>query len=176
MDRHLILVGMSGSGKSTVGKRVAELLDAAFTDIDQVVADRAGTSIAELFRTEGEARFRDLERAAMEDALAAPPQVISTGGGWIAQPGNLETARRQTRLAGPAQALVICLSVRSELAAARLTGDTSRPLLAGPDPGERIAELLAEREVWYRQADAEVDASGSVDEVAESVAQLARET
>jgi len=166
VKRHIVLVGLPGSGKSTVGRRTAELLRTAFTDIDQIVVSAAGMPVAELFAAQGEPQFRRLERAAMDGAIAAPPHVIAPGAGWAASPGNLEAAD-----AG----LLVYLRVSPDTAAERLRGDNTRPLLAGGDPGPRIADLLARRETWYRRAVAEVDAGAPVDEVAGTVARLARE-
>jgi len=165
VKRHLVLVGLPGSGKTTVGRQVARLLGSAFSDIDEIVVSAAGMPVAEVFESHGEARFRRMERAAMDGAMAAPPHVIAPGAGWIAEPGNHEAARA---------ALLIYLRIDPEVAAARLGGDSSRPLLAGGDPAERIRELLRKREAWYRKAGAEVDASGPAERVAAAVAAIAR--
>jgi shikimate kinase len=166
VKKHLILVGLPGSGKTTVGHRAAELLRTAFTDIDQIVVSAAGMPVAELFASQGEPQFRRLERAAMEGAIAAPPHVIAPGAGWVAEPGNLDAA---------AGALLIYLKIAPAAAAERLGGDVTRPLLAGANPADRIAELLARRESWYRRAGRELDAAAPVEEVAAAVARLARD-
>lgn len=166
MKRHLVLVGLPGSGKTTVGRRAAELLRTAFTDIDQIVVSAAGMPVAELFAAQGEEQFRRLERAAMAGAMAAPAHVIAPGAGWAAWPGNLDAA---------GDALLVYLRVSPAGAADRLRGDASRPLLAGGDPAQRIGDLLAKREPWYRRAGAEVDAALPMEHVAVAVARLARE-
>lgn len=166
MRRHLVLVGLPGSGKTTVGLRTADLLRTAFTDIDQIVVSASGMPIAELFTARGEEQFRRLERAAMEGAMAAPPHVIAPGAGWAAWADNLAAA---------GDALLVYLRVSPAGAAGRLRGDVSRPLLAGGDPMQRLEELLAKREPWYRRAAAEVDAALPLEEVAVAVARLARE-
>lgn len=167
MKRHLILVGLPGSGKSTVGHLVAQLLPTDFTDLDDEVVREAGRSIAELFARAGEAAFRRLERAAMERALAGPPRVIAAGAGWIAQPGNFEMAVSR-------RACVVYLRISADLAAVRLSDDESRPLLAGGDRAARLHALLEERQIWYQMAEAEVDAALTPAAVAEAVAALAR--
>ncbi|GBD32270.1 MAG: shikimate kinase [Gemmatimonadales bacterium] len=167
--RHLILVGLPGSGKSTVGKLVAEELDARFVDLDLAIAARAGKSIAEIFATEGEAVFRRLEREAMERELEGAPAVIAAGGGWAAQPGNLEGARRK--------AVAIYLEVRPEEAARRMQQNrelSERPLLAGQEPERALRDLLALRESWYRLCEARVDGSPGPEQVAWAVVNLAR--
>ncbi len=166
MTRHLILVGLPGSGKTTVGRRAVELLPTVFTDIDEMVEAETGRSISRIFAESGEAEFRRLERAAMDRALEQPPHLIAAGAGWIAQPGNLDAARE--RNAG-----IVYLRVSPAVAAARLGEDATRPLLAGGDPTARLQALLAERESWYRQALAEVDAEQTVEAVATQVAEHA---
>ncbi len=163
-----MLIGLPGSGKTTVAERVAAALRAPWCDLDARVAAAAGCSIGELFASRGEAAFRELERRAMHDALAASPQVIATGGGWAAQSGNLEAAH--------GRALVVYLAVTPAVAAARLAGVTDRPLLGG-DPAEmerRIAGLLAAREAWYRRAGVEVPAAAVASDVAALVVAAAR--
>lgn len=166
MKRHVVLVGLPGSGKTTVGRRAAEVLRTAFTDIDQVVVSAAGIPVAELFLAQGEPQFRRLERAAMDGAMDAPPHVVAPGAGWAAEPGNLEAT---------GAALLIYLRISPAAAAERLRGDMSRPLLSGEDPEHRIRELLVKRETWYRRAGAEVEAGVPVEDVAGAVARLARE-
>ena len=165
MKRHLVLVGLPGSGKTTVGRRVAQLLGTAFSDIDEIVAAAAGMPVAAVFATHGEPRFRRMERAAMDGAMAAPPHVIAPGAGWIAEPGNYEAAR---------DAFLVYLRIAPEAAAARLIGDASRPLLTGGDPADRIRELLRAREAWYLKSGATIDASSPPESVTRAVIEAAR--
>lgn len=162
MKRHCILVGLSGSGKSTIARLAAERWPAEFpdyTDLDESIVARAGRSIADIFVRAGERGFRRLEREAMEAALTRPPHLIAAGAGWIAEPGNLDAARVH-------QVRIVYLQVPPEVAQARLEGSTDRPLLQGSDQGARLGALLAAREAWYAQADFEIDASGTAEEVA----------
>ncbi len=156
--RPIILVGLSGAGKSTVARLVAPLLETAWIDIDDRVIARAGKSIAELFAEQGEGHFRELEQQEMLGAVAEPPQVIAAGAGWVAEPGNLGAVT-------PA-AFVVYLSIGIAEAARRLTGVADRPLLAGSALGERLAAQLAAREGWYRQADIEISVDGASPEMA----------
>lgn len=165
MKRHLILVGLSGSGKSTVGRLAAQQLRTGFSDIDELIVTGSGQPVAELFAREGEAQFRRLERAALERALAASPHVIAPGAGWIAEPGNLQTA---------GDALLIYLEISPAEAAARLAGDSTRPLLSGGDPVARLTGMLKAREPWYRKAALTIPASGSPEAVAALVAEAGR--
>lgn len=165
MKRHLILVGISGSGKSTVGRLAAKQLHATFSDIDELIVSGSGQPVAELFAREGEAQFRRLERAAMDRVLAAPPHLIAPGAGWIAEPGNLEAV---------GDALLIYLEISPAEAAARLAGDATRPLLAGADPVHRLTAMLRTREPWYRKSELTIPASESPEAVAALVAEAGR--
>lgn len=162
MKRHVILVGLPGSGKTTVGRLAAARWTTPFTDSDERVEREAGRSIVAIFQQSGQAEFRRLERAAMDRALSEAPHLIAAGAGWIAQPGNLDAARARG-------ALVVYLRVSPTAAARRLEGDSGRPLLAGHDGLTRLRQLLEERQAWYDRADAAVDASGSLEEVAEAL-------
>jgi shikimate kinase len=172
--RHIVLVGLPGSGKSTVGRLAAAKLKAPFVDLDEAIAASSGKRIAEVFAERGEPAFRELERQAMERALAASPSVIAAGGGWAAQPGNLEAAADH--------AVTVYLRVAPEAAAARVavseaTGATSgsRPLLAGREGESRMRELFRARRSFYQRCRATVSADqGPPEEVAEAVAKLAR--
>lgn len=141
-------------------------LGAPWCDLDARIEATVGETVSGIFAARGEAAFRAMERAAMDAALAEPPQVIAAGGGWAAQPGNLA-------LADPL-ALTIYLSVPAELAARRLGAAADRPLLAG-DPLPRLQVLLAERASWYALAGIELDASGSPERVAAGVVTAARQ-
>jgi shikimate kinase len=164
--RHLVLVGLPGSGKSSAGRLAAGLLGAHFTDIDDAIVLETGQTIPELFASRGEAGFRQLERDRMARALESAPQVIAPGGGWAAQPGNLEAADRS--------AFLVYLSVSPEVAAARLEATRDRPLLKG-DPLTRLDQLLRERERWYRLAGYEIATDAmSPHLVAEALVVLAR--
>lgn len=161
----MILVGLSGSGKSTVARLVAELLGAPWVDLDEEVAREAGKSVAAIFAADGEAPFRRLEQAAMARVLGGAPAIIAAGGGWSAVPGNLQLAE--------SQALTLYLCVTPEAAARRLGDASDRPLLSG-DPLPRLREQLTAREPWYRRAGLEIDANGPADGVAAAVALIAK--
>lgn len=123
-------------------------------------------TIREIFEHHGEPAFRDLEHVAMEGLLDGPPSVIASGGGWAAQEGNLTAAEPR--------ALSIYLSLPAEVAARRLRGVDDRPLL-GREPLERMRDLLAKRERWYRLAGIEIAAEAAPELVAEAVATAARQ-
>jgi shikimate kinase len=166
--RHVILVGLPGSGKTTVGRLAAAALAAPFVDLDDAIEGRAGKSVARVFAEDGEAVFRALERELGEAALLGPPAVVAPGGGFFAG----EVTRSLARGSG----LVVYLETDPAEAAARLGGAAGRPLLAGGLTGSRLAALLAEREAAYRQAECTIPTDGrSAADVAGAVVSLARD-
>ena len=142
---NLALVGFMGTGKSSVGQSAAAQLHFRFADTDELIEARAGMTISAIFNGEGEARFREYERAITVDLNRLHRTVIATGGGLVAQPENLESLK--------SHALVICLWASPETIWERVRHQTHRPLLQSPEPLARVRELLAEREPSYRQAD-----------------------
>lgn len=145
--RNIVLTGFSTTGKSTAGRLAAERLGFTFIDTDAVVEARAGRRIAELFAEEGEDRFRDLESAALVEALAGEQRVIATGGGAILRQHNREAMRQR--------ALVICLNAGQETIVRRLDSHEAglRPLLMSDDPAARVIALKRERAPLYAEAD-----------------------
>ena len=167
MPRHLILIGLPGSGKSTIGQLVAEQLPAQLIDIDILLVREMGMPVAQIFGMVGETKFRQMERDAVRTARAREACVIVPGGGWAAQPGELSAAK--------GDATVVYLKCQPGTAVKRSEKGEVRPLLAGTDPLQRMKALLAEREPYYRLADHEVSTeSRAAAEVAREVAQLAR--
>jgi shikimate kinase len=148
MRKHIVLVGLPGAGKSTVGRLVAERLGASFFDTDGMIVRKMQMPIARIIGEHGELKFRDMERQAMAQALNGPPAVISPGGGWVAQPGALESAQ--------ANSYLVYLKTMVLTAAKRAGGEGTRPLLVGEDPVEKMRTLLKEREPFYIKANAEV--------------------
>ena len=143
--RNLVLVGMSGAGKSRVGRLVAERLRWRFVDTDLEIERRAGRSVQDIFAAEGEARFRALEHQVIVQVVQRAGAVISTGGGAVLDPAN-----REVLFAGN---LVICLDASVEQIATRLARTRiRRPLLAGDDPIGAIRALKEQRDPVYALA------------------------
>jgi shikimate kinase len=149
--RHVILVGLPGSGKSTVGARLAARLGREFLDFDAELERRAGLSVAELFARDGEPAFRAAEAAlASEVAASARALVVAPGGGWIANPPAVATLRPRGR--------IIYLRVGAESVVRRMGPDVARrPLLAGADPVAAARALLERRAPGYEAADVVLD-------------------
>ena len=168
MKRHLIFVGLPGSGKSTVGRSVAERLSATFADLDKVVERQQGMPIDRIFAELGEVAFRRMEREAMGSLLEGEPCVLAPGGGWAAQPGEMERAKEH--------GLVVYLKTMITTAVERTAMHDYRPLLMSDDRHERMRELLKEREPFYTMAHAEIDnASRALEDVVEEALVLARQ-
>lgn len=142
---HLVLVGMMGVGKSTVGRRAAQRLGWPFVDADAAIESRAGCTVREVFARDGEPAFRDLEAEVLADLLDAErPTVIAAGGGAVLRDTNRDVARRRAE--------VVWLRARPETLLARLGGKAdARPLLDG-DAAGKVRRLVVERAPAYAAA------------------------
>jgi shikimate kinase len=140
-----------GTGKSTVGRRVAARLGRKFFDTDILIEQEARTSIAHIFAKKGEANFRALEHDMIVRSCQEKEVVIATGGGAIVSDENAACLK--------ASGMVICLTAAPEVILARVQGNTDRPLLQGDDPLGKIRSLLAARADAYAKADLTIDTS-----------------
>lgn len=150
-SRTIVLAGFMGTGKSSVGRRLAARLGREFVDTDALIERDAGTSITRIFADRGEAEFRALEKQAVTVAVGEEGRVVAVGGGAILDGENLAAMKA----AGP----VVCLTAPPEIVLARVAHDTGRPLLQGPQPLETIRGLMAERADAYARADVTIDTS-----------------
>lgn len=141
---HVALVGLPGSGKSTIGRQLARRLGRPFIDTDQVIEQRVGLSIREYFEREGEESFRDLEQSVIDELTRGEPCVLSTGGGAVLRPANREHLKQRTQ--------AVYLHSAPEEVFRRLRHDRNRPLLQVPDPLARLRELYALRDPLYRES------------------------
>ncbi len=149
---NLYLVGMMGSGKSTAGRQLAQQLGYRFLDADSSLEQVAGRPIPEIFASEGEAGFRRLEAAVLNQIASWHSLVVATGGGVVTQPQNWGQLH---------QGVVIWLDAPEALLLERLRADpTPRPLMEAPDPAARLAELLEQRRPLYAQADLHIQQDG----------------
>lgn len=152
----ILLVGYRGSGKSTIGRKLADRLWQRFVDTDELIVRRAGKSIREIFEQDGEAAFREIEHQVLHEALLLEDHVVAAGGGAILREDN----RQAIQAAGHR---VIYLKCDPDVLAERIESDPATalnrpPLTAGRTSADEVAAVLADREPLYRQVmDAELD-------------------
>ena len=150
---NVYLIGMMGAGKSAVGRPLAAALGYRFLDADDALEQVAGRTIPEIFATDGEAGFRELETAVLGQIAGWHSLVVATGGGVVTRPENWGHMR---------QGVVVWLDAPAPLLLQRLRADsTPRPLLQEGDPGARLGELLTQRQPLYAQADLRVQQAGA---------------
>jgi shikimate kinase len=146
--RHIVnlaLIGFMGTGKTSVGRLAAEQLHFEYLDTDELIQTHTGRMIADIFKTDGEPAFRELEKKVVVELAGRTKTVVSTGGGLPANPENFASLKTH--------ALVICLWASPEKIWERVKNQSHRPLLDDPDPQQKIRDLLAVREPFYKQAD-----------------------
>ncbi|MEO6041051.1 MAG: shikimate kinase [Croceibacterium sp.] len=168
IDRPVVLVGMMGVGKSTVGRKLAHRLGLPFADADEAIEAAAQLKVAEIFERFGEAYFRDGERRVIARLLDAGPGVLATGGGAFVQP--------ETRALIIEHGIAVWLDSDLDTLVARVSRKDTRPLLRHGDPREILGQLKAEREAAYAQAPIHVTSdvgpqSDAVDSILEALQQ-----
>lgn len=151
LNKPVVLVGLMGAGKSTVGRRLAAALGVDFVDSDNEIAEAAGCSISEIFETYGESMFRDLEKRVLNRLLSSPPCVIATGGGAF--------MNQEIREAIKAQTVSIWLRAELDVLVERVSRRDTRPLLKTGDKGEILKRLIDERYPVYSEAHITIDSN-----------------
>ena len=160
---NLALIGFMGTGKTSVGRLVAEQLGFEFLDTDELIQAHTGRTIADIFTKAGEPAFRALEKQIVQELSTRKKTVISTGGGLPTNPENLAALK--------SFALIVCLWASPGKIWERVRNQSHRPLLHDADPQKKIRELLALREPFYKQADVLINTDiRSVREAAQQVA------
>jgi shikimate kinase len=152
----VLLVGFMGAGKSTVGPLLARALSWRFEDFDDRIEALAERTIQEIFRHDGEPRFREIEAEVAAVLLAEREVVLGSGGGWAAVPGRLRGL--------PPETVSVWLRVSPDVAVGRVAPAGGRPLLDAPEPLTAARRLVAEREAAYAAADVQVDTDGRTPE------------
>jgi shikimate kinase len=171
-DRCIVLVGLMGAGKSTVGRRLARRLSMPFFDSDEEIERAAVHSIPEIFDRFGEASFRDGERRVIRRLIGGEPKVIATGGGAFMD--------EETRRLILEKAIAVWLAADEEILAERVSRRDHRPLLAGKEPLPVLRGLAAARNPVYAEAHLQVRSESApheltVDRILEGLAELERE-
>lgn len=149
IDRPIVMVGLMGAGKTSVGRRLAKRLDLEFVDADTEVESAAGLSISDIFEAYGEAAFRDCEKKVIARLLDGPPRVIATGGGAFVDD--------ETRARIKEKGISVWLRAAVPLLMQRVSRRGNRPLLQTEDPEGVLRRLAAERAPYYSEADITVD-------------------
>lgn len=137
-----VLVGLPGSGKSTIGRRLSKALGVSLLDTDAAIEQQTGRTIADIFATDGEQEFRRIEEDVIRAALEEHDGVLSLGGGAVTSPGVCAALAGHT---------VVYLEISAAEGVRRTGGNTVRPLLAGPDRAEKFRELMSKRIPLYRR-------------------------
>jgi shikimate kinase len=149
VPKTIVLVGLMGAGKSSIGRRLAQVLFLPFVDADTEIEAAAGASVEDIFARDGEAAFRSGERRVLARLLDNPTQVLATGGGAFMDP--------ETRALIRARAISVWLRADLDLLLARVARRNNRPLLKNGDPRSILAQLIEERYPIYAEADLVVD-------------------
>ena len=164
---NIVLVGFMGTGKTSVGQRLARRLGMTYVDTDDIIEQTAGRRITDIFNQHGELYFRELESDAVRKVSRLDDHVISTGGGVVLRAENLEFLKRN--------GVVFCLMATSEEIWARVKHETHRPLLKAPNPVKKIHEMLKDREAYYALADCMIRTDGvPIERVADKIIEVFR--
>ena len=146
---NIVLVGFMGTGKTTVGRAIAKKLRIQFIDTDDVIERKNQVKIADVFARHGEPYFRDLESQVVQEVAEMDNRVVSTGGGVVLRPSNLEHLKQNGR--------VFCLTATPQAIWCRVRGSIDRPLLKSSDPLRHIETLLQRRAPYYALADYQIE-------------------
>lgn len=167
--KNIILIGFMGCGKSTFGKKISKEIGYAFIDMDTYIERQEGCSISEIFATKGEECFRQLESNLVEKLSGEGGYIISTGGGVVKNPKNIEKFKEN--------GVIVYLKSSPERIYRNVKSDNTRPLLAVEDKMARILELLKEREPLYKKySDVTVDVSnGSISNITKQIISIVEE-
>ncbi len=149
---NIAITGMMGTGKSSVGRKLADILDMEFVDTDDMIERDTGKKISRIFSEDGEPAFREIEKKAVRMVSLLNNFVIATGGGVVKDPGNMEELERNS--------LIVCLKASPLEIRRRVSESSARPLLNVEDPVKAIEKIASERENLYARCDFSIDTTG----------------
>lgn len=165
LQKPVFLIGMMGSGKSRLGARLADILGVPFYDADGLIETRAGARITEIFQRDGEAKFREAERAVITDLTSKPRCVVATGGGAVAGEGMMDLMVQKT--------LTVWLDTDMDEILRRVSRNNKRPLLQQGNPADILAELKTRRAPHYERAAVKfTNTGGEIDDNARALLRL----
>ncbi len=165
MKKNVVLVGLMGAGKTSVGQELAQKLSYEFWDTDAIIEQTQGVKISEIFKTKGEVFFRELEKATIAKISQEEKKVISTGGGSLEQIENLKNLKKN--------GLTVYLKASPETLFSRVITETHRPLLQTENPLAKLEELLEKREKNYLLSDIIVlTENKTIDEIANEIIEV----
>ena len=165
--QNIVLVGFMGTGKTGVGKLLADKLSMSFVDMDDVIEKQEGKSISSIFAEDGEPYFRSLERKLVRELSQKSGLVIGTGGGVVLNHYNIKDFSRT--------GLVVCLTAKPEIILERVAEDTDRPLLAEGNKLEKIKTMLDRRKQFYDAIPDRIDTTKlTINEIADKIIELYR--
>lgn len=164
---NIVLLGFMGTGKTTVGRLLAGRLQKTLVDMDEIIAERQGKSIQDIFEEDGEERFRKLEYELVQELAAREHLIVATGGGVVLDVRNIEEFNRT--------GLSVCLMADHETILRRVKAETHRPLLEDGDKARRIIDILESRRPLYEAIPHRIDTSDlPADKVAEQIIKMFR--
>lgn len=165
MGKNVYLVGFMGSGKSVVGRRMSGKLNCKFIEMDELIEEKEGTDVVDIFSLKGEDYFRVLEKNVLKEIATQSSCIISCGGGVVIDPENIVIIKKS--------GIMIWLNADAETIYQRIKSFKHRPLLNVDEPKKKIKELLDQRKSFYAQADYTLNTSGSsIDEVVEGALRI----
>jgi len=164
---NIVLIGFMGTGKTTVAKRIAGLTKMSYVSTDELIEEKEGMPINDIFLKRGEPHFRKIERAVVKDISDMDRVVVDAGGGVVMDPANMERLKKK--------GIVICLWAEPAEIYNRTRQYTHRPLLNVKDPMGKIKDLLEKRRPYYERADFHVNTGRfSIDEAADSIIRMVK--
>ena len=163
--RNIVLVGFMGTGKTAVGKELAERLKMKFVDIDDIIEEQQGMEITDIFAKKGEPYFRSVEKGVIKEVSKKTGLIIAAGGGAVIDEENVKNLK--------SGGIMICLTASPDKILERTKGYVHRPLLNVPDPKRRITELLEKRAQFYARADCQIDTTNlTIEEILQKISEM----